>query len=429
MINVTGAPQELIAAMKAAGKRRGYVITAAEGLEVSDSFFEPLRDFVKNSPDYRGHEGMFVEIDEEMDLIYFALVHNSHRGAAQGGTRYLSYKTVMDLITDGLRLSEGMTYKNALAHLWWGGGKGIIDDPKGIGSRAPEERAKLMARYGRFVASLNGCYVTAEDMNTNTEDMRIIHANCRHCTCIPMDIGGSGNPSPFTARGIINAMKAAVHFLYGKDAELNGRTIAVMGAGNVGHPLITNLIKMGAKVTVAEMNTAAREKLRGEFGSAVTVLEPEGDYTAKIVGADCEILAPCAVGAILNTETIPLIKAKIIAGAANNQLKNPVADSEELHKRGILFLPDYVINRMGITNCANEMYGYVLEDIEKAVEQVYPDTLHILERAGTEDITPFAYADVWAKEEAMVSHPIWGHRGMRIIKQLKENNWANGKSF
>lgn len=420
------SPQDFVSSFQESSLQRGYIITLDQQTFISDPQLNDLKEWILSCPDFHGHEAIFFEIDPENECIHTAFVHNTHRGAGQGGTRFLSYKSLQNAFTDGMRLAEGMTYKNALAHLWWGGGKGVIIDYKTGRTKADSE--SVFQNYGKFVASLNGCYVTAEDMNTSTEDMRIIHVHCRHCTCIPADIGGSGNPSPFTARGVHKAMQAAIHFFEGKNSSLAGKHIAIQGAGHVGYPLLKIVLEEGAKVTVADTDPAALERVRNDFAEYdVTLLEPAQAET--ILSTACDIFAPCAIGAIISEETIPHMNTKMIAGAANNQLRNPIKDAAQLHEKGIIYLPDYVINRMGIVNCANEMYGYIQSDIEAAIEQVYTDTRHILEEAKARNITPFEYADIWAEEESMIDHPLWGHRGKKIIQELIQKKWQQGASF
>jgi glutamate dehydrogenase/leucine dehydrogenase len=330
------------------------------------------------------------------------------------------------VVNDGLRLSQGMTRKNALAGLWWGGGKGVIPMTRELAApeyrqRGSAQRRALFRAYGRFIASLNGIYYTAEDVGTYTEDMNEILAVNRFITCVGSELGGSGNPSPHTARGVFAALEVASKFLH-REGGFRDVRVAVQGAGNVGWPLIQALHEAGARLWVTDTNRQALDRL-GALGPRVQVVEdPEAIYDIE-----AEIFVPCATGASVSARTIPRLRrsgVRLICGAANNILERD-EDAETLKELGILFVPDYVCNRLGIVNCANEPYGYLLEDIDRAVAKVGPDVLEILESARRRGITPLAEANERADRKAGEIHPVLEHRGQKLLHQLVSSQWAS----
>lgn len=413
--------------MKSSGIHRGYIINLnKQQPKVSHEIFNDLLSFVRTSPDYQQHEGIFWAIEPESESLFIVAVHDTHRGSAQGGTRMKQYNTTVGIFTDVMRLAKGMTDKNACAGIWWGGGKSVLHTPQHPRSIQGEARQHIFKQFGLFVASLNGVYVCAEDMNISPEDLRVVHAYNRFCTCVPAEIGGSSNPSSFTARGVFNGLMAAVHFTEGIDdidaIDLKGKHILVQGAGNVGWVLIEEIVKAGGRVTVFDISERTKERLRNHFPPEQVTIEEDID---TFYSMNADVFAPCAIGAILNDDTIPNLNVKIIAGAANNQLKDPVRHAEMLHERGILYTPDFIINRIGIVNCANEQYGYLVDTIEEKIKEVYGDTLRLLQKASKEEESPELIAMQLADQLSQVDHPIWGHRGIKLIAQLEKNGWAD----
>ena len=403
-----------------AGVTRAFVIHENGAFTLSHpKLLRPIQAFLELSHDFARHEGIFIGREEGVPTLFFAFVHDTRRGLSQGGLRFTRYPSLADLLSDGLRLSQGMTRKNSLAGLWWGGGKGIVPLPSGYQRPEhmtdPAERRRIFEAYGRFVASLGGVYYTAEDVGTKTADMDAILGKNRFVTCISRELGGSGNPSPFTARGVFRALQAA-WLLLAKTDRLEGVKVAVQGAGNVGSPLIDLLDEAGARVWVCDVNEGALEALRRRRPRVETV------PTDQIFDLDVDVFAPCARGAEVNQRTIPRLKARLVCGAANNILEEP-ADAERLRQRGILFVPDYVCNRMGITNCADEWLGYLEEDVRLAAERVYPDTMRVLKHAQQLGVTTVQAADQLADIAASELHPLLGHRGRRIIDRLIESGW------
>jgi leucine dehydrogenase len=255
--------------------------------------------------------------------------------------------------------------------------------------------------------------------------MRVIHANNRFCTCLPVEIGGSSNPSAFTARGVFRGLVAALHFIDGKndanDTNLTGKHIIVQGAGNVGGRLIEQLIECGAKVTVFELHEATKIALSKKYTAEQLTIHEDGDTLYEI---EADVFSPNAIGAIINDVTIPKLNVKIVAGGANNQLADPIKHAADLHNRGILYAPDFILNRMGIVNCGNEPHGYLPEEVQAQADEVYPDVLSLLADSKAKNHSPQFEALELAEKLSKVNHPILGHRGEAIIKRLLKLNWG-----
>ncbi len=396
----------------------------------SHSELQSVADFIEaDRRDFDRHEGLFFQISRPTDTLQGAFVHRTNRGQASGGVRYWHYDSVEEYLRDGLRLSKAMTQKIALAGLWWGGGKGVMVQNPDMDCSNPDMRASVYRSFGDLLTSLRGCYVAAEDVGTNVADMANIYSRTRFTTCIPQELGGSGNPSILTAKGVICGMDAGLAIT--GDGTMKGKSVAVQGMGNVGGPLIGFLFERGVKRVIAnDINPDLVQRLKREFAGReleASVVE-RGDMS--ILGAECDILSPCATGAILNPDTIPQLKAKIICGGANNQLEDAERDGLLLHRRNVTFVPDFIANRMGIVNCANEQYGYVNNDdyIQRHLgkeweHSIYQISLRVL-RTSLETGEPSArIAMRLADNLPLENHPIFGHRGRRIIDSLLEDRW------
>lgn len=429
---LTLSTQEFVEYIKNNNINRFYFIYDKKNKKVvsSHKLLNPIADFInKDKRDFNFHEGIFFQITKKYDTLQSAFIHRTNRGQAAGGVRYWSYNNVEDFIRDGLRLSKGMTHKNALAGLWWGGGKGVMAHNPMYDKNDSEIRSSIYKEYGEFITSLNGCYVTAEDVGTNVNDMANIFSKTRFTTCIPFNLGGSGNPSIPTARGVVAGMKAALKYLSGE--SLKGKTVAVQGTGNVGSPLIKYLFDEKVKKIIAcDIFESNIEKLKAELPDKNLEVHLVEKNDMSILSSECDILSPCATGAILNSETIPKIKAKIICGAANNQLEDPVRDDIDLYKRSIIYVPDFLTNRMGIVNCANEQYGYVNDDpfIERHLQQtwkhsVYQTTMQVLRESRKSENPTGKVAVNLADKLSKENHPLFGHRGQQIIDSLVANHW------
>lgn len=319
------------------------------------------------------HEQVVFCHDPHSGLNAIIAIHNTTLGPALGGTRLWNYNSHDEAIIDALRLSRGMTYKAAISGLNLGGGKAVIIADPSMKSEA------LWRRYGKFVDSLNGKYITAEDVNTSARDMEYIALETSHVTGVPEYMGGSGDPSPFTAYGVFMGMKASAKKVWGND-NLSGKKVLVQGAGHVGQYLVGHLIEEGAKVYISDIN---QEKIKQTIDKFHTVEVVESD---KIFYQEIDIYAPCALGATLNTESINKLKCPIVAGAANNQLEDENIHGPMLVKKGILYAPDFLINAGGLINVAAELDGYNRERVMGNVEKIYDRTLDIFKLAETENI-------------------------------------------
>lgn len=413
-------PNEFLALLQKHSITEGYFLQENEQLQASHKALQNFAKDLETWADYQNHEGIFFEVDSASNSLFTAFVHNTVRGQACGGVRLQSYETVEALFQDGLRLAKGMADKNAIARLWWGGGKGIICR-ENIHDLSKEERQNMFKKYGLFLSKLNGVYVTAEDMNVKPDDLADVFATCRYATCIPEVYGGSANPSIFTAKGVFSGIKAAAAFKYGTTEPLKGKKVLLQGAGNVGCHVLEQLIEAGAKVFVFDVNKRTLEGLKRNFTSEqVEVVAVLNDFW-KI---EADILSPNAIGAILNDQTIADLKVGIIAGGANNQLLDSDKHGKVLHEKGIIYLPDFFINRLGIINCANEQYGYVRSDIEREVELVYTDSLDLLQKAKEQDCSPQVIAAQIAAERMKEPHPIWGHRGPKLVAEVLKSGFG-----
>ncbi len=420
-------PQEFVEFLNQANIRQFYFVfdRAQKKIIASHPELQPIADFIlTDKRDFLEHEGLFFRVTEKYDTLLGAFVHRTVRGQAAGGVRFWQYDNLESYLRDGLRLAKGMTRKNALAGIWWGGGKGVISHNPSLDKNDPEIRAYLYRQYGEFLTALRGCYVTAEDAGTNVTDMHNVFSQTRFTTCIPAGVGGSGNPSVPTASGIVCGMEAALDFL--NLGNLEGKTIAIQGLGNVGQPLVKFLFeKKVKKIVAADIYPELVDKTSAQFSEYNFEAYLVDRSDASILFTECDIVSPCATGAILNKTTIPKIQAKIICGAANNQLEDAARDDDLLHERGIVYVPDFLTNRMGIVTCADEQFGYVTSDpfIEQHLTRdwefsIYQTTLRVLNESGKTGVPPARVAMRLADELSMQPHPIFGHRGQQIIDSL-----------
>lgn len=320
------------------------------------------------------HEQVVFCHDPKSNLKAIIAIHNTTLGPALGGTRMWNYASDDDAVVDALRLSRGMSYKAAISGLNLGGGKAVIIGDPSLKSEA------LWRRYGKFVNSLNGKYITAEDVNTSAADMEYIHLETKHVTGIPEYMGGSGDPSPFTAYGVFVGMKACAHKQWGSD-NLSGKKVLVQGVGHVGQYLVGHLVDAGAKVYITDINQTRIKETTDKY--KVEFVEP-----SEMFNIDIDIYAPCALGATVNSDTIPLLKCPIIAGAANNQLAEEKLHGRQLIEKGIIYAPDFLINAGGLVNVAAEASGsYNREKVTKDVEKIYNRILDIFALSESENIT------------------------------------------
>jgi len=331
------------------------------------------------------HEQLVVCYDRATGLKALVGIHNTTLGPALGGTRMWPYATEEEAITDVLRLSRGMTFKNALAGLNLGGGKAVI-----IGEPKMKNEA-FLRRFGRFIEGLSGRYVTAEDVNMSTADMEYIAMETKHVTGLPETRGGGGDPSPVTAYGTYVGMKAAAKKAFGNDS-LEGKTIGVQGVGQVGRYLIDYLVKEKADILISDIFEDKLKKVAAETGA--TIVDPNLIYEVEM-----DIYAPCALGATLNDDTIDKLKCQVIAGAANNQLKDEEKHGLELQNCGIIYAPDFLINAGGVINVGAEyLGGHDKENVYRQTEKIYDTCLEIFEKSEKEQISAQLAAIKVAKE-------------------------------
>ena len=321
------------------------------------------------------HEQIVFCNDKDTGLKAIIGIHNSVMGPALGGTRMYNYANEWEALNDVLRLSRGMTFKAAITGLNIGGGKAVI-----IGDAKTQKTPELMRKFGEFVHSLSGRYITAEDVGMETADMDIVRDVTPYVTGISESRGGAGNPSPVTAYGVYLGMKAAAKQQFGSDV-LSGKKVLVQGIGHVGETLVDYLSKEGAIVTIADIN----EQKLNEVGTKYNAQIFRGE---DLYSADVDIYAPCAMGATLNDNTVYKIKAKVIAGAANNQLADENVHGAILQERGILYAPDFLINAGGIINVYAELAHYDKAEIMRKTENIYNTTLEIFDFAIANNMTP-----------------------------------------
>ncbi|HSD08694.1 Glu/Leu/Phe/Val dehydrogenase [Flavobacterium sp.] len=341
-------------------------VTTGKELQKMDPVFGQLS--------FNDHEQIVFCNDKDTGLKAIIGIHNSVMGPALGGTRMFNYANEWEALNDVLRLSRGMTYKAAITGLNIGGGKAVI-----IGDAKTQKTPELMRKFGEFVHSLSGRYITAEDVGMETSDMDLVRDVTPYVTGISEERGGSGNPSPVTAFGVYMGMKAAAKQQFGSD-KLTDKRVLVQGIGHVGEILVEYLTKEGAQVFIADINEEKLYQVASKYNAQIFT----GD---DLYSADVDIYAPCAMGATINDNTVNKIKAKVIAGAANNQLANENTHGLILQERGIVYAPDFLINAGGIINVYAELEHYGKAEIMAKTENIYNTTLEIFDYALANGIT------------------------------------------
>jgi len=328
-----------------------------------------------------GHEQLVLCQDSASGYRGIVAIHSTVIGPALGGTRFWSYATDEEAIVDALRLARGMTYKNAVAGLNLGGGKSVI-----IGDNKTAFREMIFRAHGRFVESLGGRYITAEDVGTSTADMDYVHMETDYVSGLA---GRSGDPSPGTAHGVFRAIQASAKERWGTD-DLSTRTVSLQGCGHVGYYLSKELHEAGAKLVVTDIDAERVKRVVNEFGA-------RGVGADEIYGTTADIFAPCALGAIVNDKTIPLLKVEIVAGAANNQLLEE-RHGDELERRNILYAPDYVANAGGVINVYSELAGWTSARSFRKADEIYETVRKVFEIAKEEKVPTYLAADRLAEQ-------------------------------
>lgn len=338
-------------------------------------------DVVLGRMEQHDHEEVLFCFDRATGLKAIIAIHDTTLGPALGGTRMWPYASEAEALNDVLRLSRGMTYKSALAGLDLGGGKAVI-----IGDARTQKTEAMFRRFGQFVESLNGRYITAEDVGMSTTEMVNIRKETRNVAGLPEEMGGSGDPSPVTAYGVYCGMKAAAKQAYGSD-DLRNRKVSIQGGGNVGRYLAGYLVKDGAKVFITDIHDDKLAVIKAEH-TAVTLVKPE-----EVYDLDVDIYSPCALGATVNDDTLKRLKCSVIAGAANNQLADESVHGKAVMKKGILYAPDFLINAGGIINCAWERKGYNRKAALGQTEAIYDTALRIFKASADLDIPTYLAAN------------------------------------
>jgi leucine dehydrogenase len=331
------------------------------------------------------HEQVVFCNDNATGLKAIIAVHNTVLGPALGGTRMWNYANELEALNDVLRLSRGMTYKSSVAGINLGGGKAVI-----IGDVKKIKNEALLRRFGKFINSLGGKYITAEDVSMNSRDMEIIKMETDYVSGIPESMGGSGDPSPFTAYGVYVAMKASAKEKFGNDS-LNGKKILVQGLGNVGSHLVEHLSKEGAELFLYDINEDRVKELSSRYNAKAA--DPK-----TMFDLDIDIYSPCALGATVNDESLSRLKCQIICGAANNQLEDEIKHGDAVMKKGILYAPDYVVNAGGIINVYYELDKYNRERSMKHTEKIYETTLSIFQVSKNQGIPTYLAANRIAED-------------------------------
>ncbi len=330
------------------------------------------------------YEQIVFSHDKSSGLRAIIAIHSTALGPALGGTRFYPFPTEEEALIDVLRLSKGMTYKAAAAGLDLGGGKAVI-----IGDPKRDKSEELLRAYGRFLETLGGRYITAEDVGTAREDMDLVKRETKWVTGVSEHYGGSGDPSPVTAFGVYQGLRAVSMELW-KTADVRGKRFAVQGVGKVGYHVVKNLIEAGAEVVISDVDV-------DNLGRAVKNFSVETEPPDRIHALECDIYVPCALGGVLNDDTIPELRCAAVAGAANNQLLTP-GHGKLLEDRDILYAPDFIINAGGLINVADELRGY---DKERALAQVmgiFHTLRRVFQTAKLEKTTPSEAADRFAEE-------------------------------
>ena len=366
---------------------------------------------IVNNINYDNHNAIILKNSMINDkILYGIFVHNTNRGRAQGGLRIKQYPSFDDMISDGLRLSKGMTYKNSLANLWWGGGKAIINYPDY--DTYLSNKKEILHEFAELLNELDGYYITATDMGATTKDMDIIYEKSRFVTTISKEKGGSDNPSESTARGIYEGLKSLAKYL---NKDLTDLKISIQGFGSVGYNLY-KLLKLSNVngINIYDICENNIEKINSKDFFYTETIDSD-----SFVMDNVDILCPCATGNIFTTKNIDKIKARYIIGGANNQLENDEL-AYGLHLRNILWIPDYLINRMGIVNCANEFFGSITESekythFDRTYEYSIPSLMkYILEESEKKNIPPLILTNQIAEKNLNKINPILGNSSNKL---------------
>lgn len=409
------------------GTYEGFVVNLSGQKFCSQPENESFSGHILTNKDYNNHEGVFFKVLPDLRCLLVIAIHNTNRGQSEGGTRIMIpiYESIDAAFSDVLRLSRGMTEKIAWSGGWRGGGKALIvpftdvDAKKLDSERASlnngkigDYRKRVFEQYGLFVASLRGAFIAAEDMNTEPTDFDVAFSMTPFVSCKSLKYGGSGNPSPYTALGVYHSMRATVEFSFPKEPFLKNKRVLLQGLGNVGATLFEKLISDGAEIIAIEKEGFNEKAFRQRYPNARFTLYSDSDWL-KFITTPADIFSPNGPGGILTAEVASIINVKIIVGAANNQLyDNDVA--KILHDRGIIYVPDFSINHIGIENCSMEARGYRKQQILLKAEMVYEETSKMLRAAKSCSLNPLQYALKISEQNTLIQNPCYpGHtRGL-----------------
>ncbi len=345
-----------------------------------------IRDDIFEYASYLEFGELHFKVDNTTGLRACIAIHSLKRGPALGGCRFIEYGSTMDAVRDAMRLAKGMSYKAAICDLTLGGGKAVIMKPANMG-----DREAFFKVFGQFVDSLNGRYITAKDSGSSTADMDAIATETAYVTSTSkMENGLNGDPSPFTSYSVCRGIEAAVQFKLGQTG-LNGIHVAIQGVGAVGYGLAKRVHELGATLTVSDINPESTQRCAQEFGAQVV----EGDAIYQV---DCDVFSPCALGAVLNDDTIPLLKAGIIVGAANNQLAR-TRHGEILRERGVLYAPDYITNAGGLIHASAQYHKSSEKTAMEQISRLYGVLLGVFDRAEQDGKPTNEVADAMAEEK------------------------------
>lgn len=331
------------------------------------------------------HESLFFFQDAEVGLKAIVAIHDTTLGPAIGGVRMLPYDSIDEAIEDALRLSKAITYKSSLAGLNLGGGSAII-----LGNHRTEKTEVLIRRFGRFIDGLNGNFIASTDIGTTYQDLEHMYMETNYVAGLPESLNGAGDTTVFAAKGVFYGIKAAIKELYG-DENLAGRKIAVQGVGSVGEHLVSLLREENARVYVTDMTEERKMKIATKYKAEPII------YSASYE-MDVDVYAPCALGGTVNPETVPKMRCKIIAGSANNQLKDEEKTIQLLKESNILYTPDFVINAGGLISCYSELEGYGKDRTEYLIRHIYKVTRHVLQKAKEEQVSTYEAAKQLAEK-------------------------------
>lgn len=433
-------PAELVDFLRSRGIQRCYAVCGDDGrVAVSHPELQELADWLSSGsePQFRGHEAVLMQLGIRTGCLLTAFLWRTDRGQAYGGIRLQPYSTVEQLLRDGLRQSTLLGIKAALAGVWLGGGKGIIPQPENRQHIQPEFRQALFFDYGDFLSSLNGCYVAGLDVGVNSQDMANVHVRTHWAVNVPGDMGGSANAAPLLARGVVCALEAMLE--HAQMGSLRGKRVCIQGAGSIGREVALNLADHGpAQLHVTDVYQKRcddiADLLMPRLGNRLQVSRvPLGDLS--LLSEPCDIFVPCAVPHILTPESIPRVEAKIVCGPVNEQRLSD-ADCDLLDEHGVLYVPEYLFNRMAVVCSAYEMYGRMQPDpeMEKHFGRSWEHSIgnlvrYVLRESTERGCSTVAVADELAERWSRQLHPLWPGRARALLAALLAHGWHRGHDF